>query len=82
MMSEFQIWSQNSNRTIFEPLFDQKTVENWQNTRFGLFLVFGPKMVTNVVFSTPYLEYPHHLASPSLRPEGGGHFDHTDCFFF
>ena len=38
-MRGFQIWSQNSNRAIFDPLFGQKTVEIWQIWQFCQVLV-------------------------------------------
>ena len=34
MSRVFQIWSQNLNRTAFDPLFGQNSVENWQNPVF------------------------------------------------
>ena len=37
MMIGFQIWPCNANLIIFDPLFGQKTVENWLNRVFGQF---------------------------------------------
>ena len=49
-MRGFQIWSQKSNRTTFDPLLYQETVENEPNTRLSRFsTVFWPKRGSNVV---------------------------------
>ena len=50
MMREFQIWPQNSNRTTFDPLLGQKTVEKRLSRVFGSFsTVSWPKRGSNVV---------------------------------
>ena len=46
MSRGFQIWPQNSHRTIFGPLFGHKTVDNWILPVFDSFL---PKLGSNVV---------------------------------
>ena len=50
MMRGFQIWTQNSNRITFDPLFGQKTVKNGLNgylTNFRVF--FWPKRGSDVI---------------------------------
>ena len=50
MMREFQIWSQNLNRIIFDLRFGTKTVENWLNRVFYQFsTVFWPKGGSNII---------------------------------
>ena len=57
-MRGFQIWSQNSNRITFDPIFGQKTVENGENINFASFLpFFGQKwgqMLSDVNFETRF----------------------------
>ena len=50
MTRGFQIWSQNSNRIIFDPIFGQKTVKNppyWVFCHF--WTVFRPKKGSNII---------------------------------
>ena len=47
MTGGFQIWPQNLNRKIFDPLFGQKPVENWISPVSTV--LFVPQMGSNVV---------------------------------
>ena len=69
-MRRFQIWFQNWNRTIFNRLFGQKTVETWQIWQFCQFLsVFDSYLAKRGVqchpisILRPDMESPHPDAS-------------------
>ena len=67
-MRGFQIWSQNWNRTIFDPLLDQNTVEVWHIWLFCQFLTvfdsfFGKKWVKF---------YPVSVLRPDLKSSNPG----------
>ena len=54
MIREFQIWSQNLNRTTFDHLFGQEMVENWENPVFDRFWPKMGQMLSDFNFETRY----------------------------
>ena len=53
MTRGFQIWSQNLNLAIFEPIFGQKMAGKWLKTGFYQFSTFLAKKRSNVVRFNP-----------------------------
>ena len=71
-MRWFKISPWNSNWTIFDPLFEEKSVEYWRNTRFSLFstdffLAKSGWNIFSILILRPDLESICHFASLSTQ---------------